>query len=106
MVHAGKVSGENGGFASASSAANFHDRVALFIFIRWQQRDMNVALYILSAVINCGFARPDIYVRATKTALDKSSFKRFSGATSLIYTHLTVVQVLVITNNYLPITNS
>jgi hypothetical protein len=36
-------------------------------------------------VTNCGFARPDINVRATKIALDESSFKRFSATTSLIY---------------------
>ena len=46
MVHAVKVSGENGRFASAGSSPDFHNRVAVFIFVRRQQRNLNFALEI------------------------------------------------------------
>ena len=46
MIHAVKIGGENRSFASACSGADFHDRIALFIFIRWKQGDLNFSLKI------------------------------------------------------------
>ena len=46
MIHAVKIGGENGCFASACSGSDFHDGVAVFIFVGWQQRDLNFAFEI------------------------------------------------------------
>ena len=46
MVHAVKVGSENGGFASACSSTNFQDSIALFIFIRRHQGDLNISFKI------------------------------------------------------------
>jgi hypothetical protein len=46
MVHSVKIGGENGRFASARSGSDFYDRVAVFIFIRRQQRYLNFAFEI------------------------------------------------------------
>ena len=46
MVHAVKVGRENGRFTSTRSGSDFDDRVAVFIFIRRQQRDLNFAFEI------------------------------------------------------------
>ena len=46
MVHAVKIGRENSCLASAGSSADFHDGVTLFIFIGWQQCDLNGALKI------------------------------------------------------------
>ena len=43
MVHAVKIGGENGRFASARSGTDFHDGIAVFIFVPWQQGDLNIA---------------------------------------------------------------
>src|SRR5437764_7307740 len=46
VVHAVKIGGENRCFVSSGSSADFHDGVTLFIFIGWQQCDLNGALKI------------------------------------------------------------
>ena len=46
MVHPVKISRENGRFTSAGSGSDFHDRIAVFIFVRRQQRNLNFAFEI------------------------------------------------------------
>src|SRR5262245_54059737 len=50
VVHPVKVRGENRRFASASSRPNFHNGVAVFIFIRWQQGNLNLTLQFRHAL--------------------------------------------------------
>ena len=44
MIHPVKIGRENGGFASAGAGPNFDDRVAIFIFIRGQQSNLQFSL--------------------------------------------------------------
>ncbi len=46
MIHPVQVGGENGRFASPRSGSDFNDRVAVCIFVRRRQRDLNFAFNI------------------------------------------------------------
>src|SRR4029077_8208883 len=49
MIHPVKIGGEDSGFVAAGPGADFHDRVALFPLICWQQCDLNIAFKIRDA---------------------------------------------------------
>ena len=62
MVHTVKISRENGRLASARSGSNFHDGIAVFVFIRRQQGNLNFAF---EATSRPGWRRqlqPTLYV--------------------------------------------
>ena len=54
MIHPVKIGGENGRFTSAGAGANLDDRVAIFVFIRGQQRNLDFALQVVDSLFQVG----------------------------------------------------